>query len=41
MEKQLDYAVYFDKVYGSWLGKCNCGTIGAPYEGKEQMVSQD
>lgn len=41
MEKQLDYAVYFDKVYGCWLGKCICGTIGAPYEGMKQMISLD
>lgn len=24
---------YVDKIYGCWLGKCICGTIGAPYEG--------
>ncbi|MBR0157924.1 MAG: ADP-ribosylglycohydrolase family protein [Clostridia bacterium] len=24
---------FVDKVYGCWLGKCICGTIGAPYEG--------
>ena len=35
---QLDYEVYFDKVYGCWLGKCIAGTIGAPYEGMKQYI---
>lgn len=38
MERKLDYQQYFDKVYGCWLGKCICGTIGAPYEGMKQYI---
>ena len=35
--RQMDYATYFDKVYGCWLGKCICGSIGAPLEGCKQL----
>ena len=38
---QLEYATYYDKVYGCWLGKCICGTIGAPYEGMKQYIPLD
>lgn len=31
--KKLDYHVYFDKVYGAFLGKTIVGTMGAPFEG--------
>ncbi len=33
----MDYVTYFDKVYGCWLGKCICGSIGAPLEGCKQL----
>ncbi len=33
----MDYRQYFDKVYGCWLGKCVCGSIGAPLEGCKQL----
>ena len=29
----LSWDHFLDKVFGSWLGKCISGTIGAPYEG--------
>ena len=29
---------YRDKVYGCWLGKNIGGTLGAPYEGKKQIL---
>ena len=32
----MNYQTYFDKVYGCWLGKCVCGSIGAPLEGCKQ-----
>ena len=32
---------YVDKVYGCWLGKCICGTIGAPYEGYKGRMDVD
>ena len=35
--RQMDYATYFDKVYGCWLGKCICGSIGAPLDGCKQL----
>lgn len=33
----MDYKTYADKVYGCWLGKCICGSIGAPLEGCKQL----
>jgi len=33
----MDYKIYSDKVYGCWLGKCVCGSIGAPLEGCKQL----
>ena len=32
---------FTDKVYGCWLGKCICGTIGAPYEGYKGRMDVD
>ncbi len=32
---------YVNKVYGCWLGKCICGTIGAPYEGYKGRMDVD
>lgn len=37
MKLKLNYDVYFDKVYGGWLGKSIAGTIGAPYEGRKEL----
>lgn len=31
--KGLSDAVYYDKVYGAWLGKCIGGALGMPLEG--------
>ncbi len=33
----MDFKTYLDKVYGCWLGKCVCGSIGAPLEGCKQI----
>lgn len=33
----MDFRTYLDKVYGCWLGKCICGSIGAPLEGCKQL----
>ncbi len=33
----MNYKTYLDKVYGCWLGKCICGSIGAPLEGCKQL----
>ncbi|MBS1372014.1 MAG: ADP-ribosylglycohydrolase family protein [Lentisphaeria bacterium] len=35
----MDYREYFDRVYGCWLGKCICGSIGAPLEGCKQLFN--
>jgi ADP-ribosylglycohydrolase len=37
----LDPQVYFDKVYGAWLGKCIGGAFGLPVEGwtHERIIS--
>ncbi len=35
--RKMDYEEYFDRVYGCWLGKCICGSIGAPLEGCKQL----
>ncbi len=32
---------FLDKIYGCWLGKCICGTIGAPYEGYKGRMNVD
>lgn len=34
----LDFNAYKDKVYACWLGKNMGGTIGAPYEGKREVL---
>ena len=33
----MNYNTFFDKLYGCWLGKCICGSIGAPLEGCKQL----
>lgn len=30
--------IYFDKVYGGWLGKCLGGAAGAPVEGIKKLI---
>ena len=37
-EKTISYQNYYDKVLGCFLGKCICGTMGAPYEGMKQFL---
>lgn len=39
--KKLSYDSYFDKVYGCWLGKCVCGTLGAPFEGRKELMNYE
>lgn len=34
----INYEVYFDKVYGGWLGKCLGGAAGAPVEGIKKVI---
>lgn len=36
---KLDFKEYKDKVYACWLGKNMGGTIGAPYEGKREILN--
>lgn len=36
---KLNFKEYKDKVYACWLGKNMGGTIGAPYEGKREVLS--
>ncbi|MBP5466701.1 MAG: ADP-ribosylglycohydrolase family protein, partial [Clostridia bacterium] len=38
-KKMLTYKEYYNKVFGSLLGKCVAGTIGAPYEGMKQLLN--
>ncbi len=33
----MKFSEYRDRVYGCWLGKCICGSIGAPLEGCKQL----
>lgn len=33
----MKYSEYRDRVFGCWLGKCVCGSIGAPLEGAKQL----
>ena len=35
----MKFAEYRDRVYGCWLGKCVCGSIGAPLEGCKQLFN--
>ncbi len=35
----LKNEVFFDKVYGGWLGKCLGGAAGAPVEGIKKMIT--
>ncbi|MBO4527182.1 MAG: hypothetical protein J5743_06130, partial [Victivallales bacterium] len=35
----MKFAEYHDRVYGCWLGKCVCGSIGAPLEGCKQLFA--
>lgn len=37
-KKTISYEQYYDKVLGCFLGKCICGTMGAPYEGMKQFL---
>ncbi|MCC6485586.1 MAG: ADP-ribosylglycohydrolase family protein [Armatimonadetes bacterium] len=32
---------YYDRVYACWLGKTIGGTLGAPFEGKKEVLSLD
>lgn len=36
---KLNFNEYKDKVYACWLGKNMGGTIGAPYEGKREILN--
>ena len=36
--RKIDYDVYFDKVYGCFLGKCIGGTAGGPAEGRKELL---
>ena len=36
---KLDFKEYKDKVYACWLGKNMGGTMGAPYEGKRDVLN--
>jgi len=36
--KTIPYEVYFDKVYGCFLGKCVGGTAGGPAEGRKELL---
>ena len=36
--KNISYSVYFDKVYGCFLGKCVGGTAGGPAEGRKELL---
>ena len=36
--KRIPYEVYFDKVYGCFLGKCVGGTAGGPAEGRKELL---
>ncbi len=33
IKHKINYNEYLDKVFGCFLGKTVCGTIGAPFEG--------
>lgn len=37
----LNRAEYYDRVYACWLGKCIGGTLGAPYEGRMEVLDLD
>ncbi len=37
MVRTLNYEIYFDKVYGGWIGKCIGGAIGAQVEGQKKL----
>lgn len=42
MDKKIyEYEKYYDKVLGCFMGKCICGTMGAPYEGMKQWLNLD
>ncbi len=36
---KIDFEKYKDKVYACWTGKNIGGTIGAPYEGKREILN--
>lgn len=37
LSRTLDYGIYFDKVFGGWIGKCIGGAIGAQVEGQKRL----
>ncbi len=37
----MDKETYFDKAFGCWLGKCVCGSIGAPLEGRKELFDYE
>ncbi len=39
MSMKIDYATYYDKVLGGWIGKFVGGTIGGPVEGVKDTLS--
>lgn len=39
MKAHYSYEKYYDKVLGCFMGKCICGTMGAPYEGMKQILN--
>lgn len=38
---KMDKETYSDKVFGCWLGKCVCGSIGAPLEGRKELFDYE
>ena len=41
MKKTIDYATYYDRILGGWIGKSLGGIIGAPYECHKQFNKAD
>ena len=39
LQLELDFEVYYDKVYGGWVGKSVGGAIGAQVEGQKRLHS--
>lgn len=39
VKSQYSYEQYYDKILGCFMGKCICGTMGAPYEGMKQFLN--
>ncbi len=38
--QNINGTVFFDKVYGGWLGKCLGGAAGAPVEGIKRLITE-